>query len=72
MMYECSEIGCTNKVAHPGQPCTRCDLEIGIRDSDYEDDDELDVERPCFECGKREAILNGLCGMCGELNPQYM
>lgn len=76
-MYECPELGCTNRVGHPGQPCTRCDFEIALRESegdseyDYEYD-ETDAEHTCFKCGKREAILNGLCGMCGELNPQYM
>lgn len=75
VMYECSELGCVNKVAHLGQSCTQCDLLLTIRecgdDSDYEYD-ESDAESTCFKCGKREAILNGLCAMCGELNPQYM
>lgn len=43
-----------------------------VEDYDEPDDDfTQDAERICVKCGKREAIINRVCGMCSELHP-YM
>ena len=44
-----------------------------FNDTEVEAPDDEEIEGvPCFKCGDREPILNGLCAMCCELYPQYM
>lgn len=75
-MYECDTIGCPEYVSHPGQLCLACRQREEAEsdpddDDDYEHDVLRDAERICVKCGKREAIINRVCGMCSELHP-YM
>jgi len=59
-MYECTEIGCPNKVSHPGQFCV-------MHDFDEEDDDEgFDPSNPehlCIGCG--DELRPDLMGYAG-------
>lgn len=42
-----------------------------LDDAVCEQYDERNAEYLCIKCG-REAIINGLCGMCSELHPELM
>lgn len=76
-MFECANLGCPERVSHPGQFCLVC-TQREENGGEYDDEDfdeaenyELSVEHTCVKCLKREAIINHVCGMCSELYP-YM
>lgn len=46
-MYECAEIGCSNRVAHPGQKCCVC--EQGEAGDGYDRIERVSQVREFFE-----------------------
>lgn len=67
-MYECAEIGCPNRVAHPGQFCSACWPSQSRWEHEEPDLDYCDIE--CAKCGTMfseiESEWLSLCQDCGE------
>lgn len=72
-MFECAELGCTNRVTHRGQLCGMCSEQFRQDEEFYDDLPENDsAEYLCVKCGERDAIMNNVCGMCSELHPNMV
>lgn len=71
-MFECAELGCSNRVAHRGQLCGMCSEQYFEGDDRDEDLDNDSAEYLCVKCGERDAIINNVCGMCSELYPSMV
>lgn len=67
-MYECAELGCPNRVAHPGQFCSACWPSQSRWE--YEETGSGYCDTECAKCGnmfsETESDWLSLCQDCGE------